>query len=128
MLLYSGWREHKRIPSNSSVLYESRRKDREQDSWPYYFWAAGCWGGMGLQYQEPGLWGDTDLGLEAAGLSDLFTDAVDLGDGGGGEVFGGCGGCGGCGGDTGGMSGGKKNCVSKLSLKVTFTLSIFHKC
>ena len=49
-------------------------------------------------------------------------------DGGGGEVFGGCGGCGGCGGDTGGMSGGKKNSVSKLSLKVTFTLSIFHKC
>ena len=83
---------------------------------------------MGIQYHEPGLWGDTDLGLEAAGLSDLFTDAVDLGDGGGGEVFGGCGGCGGCGGDTGGMSGGKKNSVSKLSLKVKFTLSIFHKC
>ena len=109
MLLYSGWREHKSIPSNSSVLYESRRQkfSRDQESsWPYFFWAAGCWGGMGLQYHEPGLWADTDLGLEAAGLSDLFTEAVDLGDGG--EVFGGCGGCGGCGGDIGGVSVGKQ--------------------
>ena len=105
MLLYSGCKEYKRIPSNSSVLYESRRKDRD-DTWPYFFWAAGCWGGMGLHYQEPGLWADTDLGLEAAGFSDLLVDGGDLG--GGGDVFGGCGGCGGCGGDTGGMSGGKQ--------------------
>ena len=114
MLIYSGWRECRRMPSNSSVLYESRRKrPAGESSWPYFFWASGCWGGSGLHYHDPGLYADTDLGLDFEGFTDAFTDAVDFFSdaadmGEGGDVFSGCGGCGGCGGDTGGMSGGKK--------------------
>ena len=127
MLLYSGWREARKIPSNSSVLYESRRKGQTgANTYPYFFWAAGCWGGMGHHYLTLS---DTNLGLDFADITDGFMDAVDLfsdGLGDGGDMFSGCAGCGG--GDSGGMSGGKvqTNFVSKLSLKI-FTFSIFYK-
>ena len=114
MLLYSGWRECKRIPSNSTVAYETRRyrsgagyRDDNTDysPAPYMLWAAGCWGGLG--YHDHGLYDDSVFGDQ--GFSDMFAEGVGVGDADvGGDVFGGCGGCGGCGGGfgDGGASGG----------------------
>ena len=55
--------------------------------WPYFFWSAGCWGGMGWDHADY----DLGFGLEYGGLSDAFVSAVDVAEG----DFAGCAGCGG---------------------------------
>ena len=65
--------------------------------WPYFFWSAGCWGGMGWDHADY----DCGFGLEYGGLSDAFVSAVDVAD------VGDFAGCAGCGGAEGGASGGE---------------------
>ena len=113
LLLYSGWREYKKLPSNSSVFYESRRQDKYPDdnnqAWPYYFWAAGYWGALDHHCHD-GVY-DMDGFVNDAGLSDAFVDAAD----GGVDMFSGCAGCGGGGG--GDVAGGGCSFFYEINLK-----------
>ena len=105
-LLYTGWKERGRIPSNSTISYERRRRQENGNDSCVYWMAAGCWGfgygfGINLGAGDDGVTGDIDVAGCMAGEGDG-------GDGGGGDLdVGGCGGCGGCGGgDGGGFFGG----------------------
>merc|ERR1719430_2132805 len=107
-LLYTGWKERQRIPSNSTISYERRRETNGYNDSSVYWMAAGCWGfgygfGINLGAGDDGITGDIDVAGCLAG------EGGDGGDGAGdGDLgIGGCGGCGGCGGgDSGGFFGG----------------------
>ena len=108
-LLYTGWKESKKIPSNSTISYERRRRREDGYNDTNVYWmAAGCWGfgygfGINLGADDDGVTGEVDVAGCVAGDGDGGE-----GDGGGVDI-GGCGGCGGCGGgggDGGGLFGG----------------------
>merc|ERR1712107_62450 len=109
-LLYTGWKESKKIPRNSTISYERRRRREDGYNDANVYWmAAGCWGfgygfGINLSADDDGVAGEIDVAGCVAGDGDG-------GDGGGVDI-GGCGGCGGWGGgggdggDAGGCGGG----------------------
>ena len=131
-LLFSGWKERNKIPSNSTVYYQARNQSRDDTGHlPLFYMPAGCVGGFysetlngGGDYQDNLLF---EAGFEEAltqsempdiGIEDMAGcgggGGGDGGDGGGGGgglfgdggLFGGGGDGGGCGGGGGGGDGG----------------------